>query len=307
MTTTLTDRYVHAATRWLPGRTRQEVAAELRERIDDTIAARGTGTHSEREVLEELGDPLKVAVEYTDRDPVLIGPRWFFVWLRLLVLLLAIVPAVVAAAHAFGAVLDEDGLGTIIGGTIWTWFAVAVQVAFWTTAVFAILEWTGSDPDTGDVWSVDRLPEPSRGQGVADTVASLVFLPAMAALLLWQQFGSPFFHDGERLPILDPSLWGWWIPLVLLIIAAELGQTIWAAVTGWTVPVAIANAILSVGFAAITIPALTGADFLNPEFVSHVGWDPGVVTTTLRWIAAGVAVVCVWEVADGFLKARRAR
>ena len=113
MTTTLTDRYVHAATRWLPGRTRTEVAAELRERIADTVAANGDTPSAERAALEELGDPLRVAVDYTGREPTLIGPRLFFPWLRLTVILVAIVAPIVTAIVVLVDAFEAEPLGSI--------------------------------------------------------------------------------------------------------------------------------------------------------------------------------------------------
>ncbi len=305
--TTLTDRYVHAATRWMPGRTRQEVEAELRERIEDTLAAHDGGPDAEREVLEELGDPLEVAVTYTGREPVLIGPRWFFIWLRLVLLLLAIVPPIVAAVSLVASAIEGDSLGAMIGSAVGALWFTAVQIAFWTTLVFAALEWTGVIPEADEAWTVDRLPESAGTRpGVAETTAAVAFLAVSATLLVWQQFGSPFTEDGETIAVLDPDLWSWWIPAVLVLLALEAAHAIWAHVAGWTWPVAVTNAALALAFAVITVPVLQDNAMVNPELVRHLDWSPAVVEQTMSWIVVGVIVVTVWEIADGFLKARRA-
>ncbi|WP_370614422.1 hypothetical protein [Mumia sp. Pv 4-285] len=308
MTTTLTDRYVHAATRWLPGGSRSEVEAELRERIEDTLAARGSSADAERQVLEEMGDPLLVAVDYTGREPRLIGPRLFMPWLRLLVLLLAIVPPIAAAGHVIGGLTSGDAIASTLIGSLGVAFGAAIQVAFWVTVVFAVLDWTGAlEGEDVESWTVDKLPSPSKpGQSYADTIASVVFLAVTAGLLIWQQTGSPFHADGDSIPVLDPALWSWWIPVVLVLLALEIGFTVWVHLKGWTWAAAAINAVIALAFAAVTLPALSDGDFLNPALVEHLEWNASTVDTVLQWTIAGVVLVTVWEIVDGFLKARRA-
>ncbi|MTB88356.1 hypothetical protein H9L21_01470 [Aeromicrobium senzhongii] len=303
MTTTLTDRYVYAATRWLPGKTRTEVAEELRERIGDTVAARGATPAAERETLEELGDPLRVAVDYTGRAPVLIGPRLFFPWLRLTMLLAAIVGPIVAAIVVIVAAFDGDSIGTIVGDGVGTLFDVTVHVIFWTTLVFAVLDWTNTSAGA-QTWSIDQLSEPKPGTSVSDLVAGLVFLPLFAAAILWQHFGSPFFEDGDRIAMIDPDLWSWYLPWVLGVLALELLHLLWVYRSGWTWTTAWANVVLSLLFAIPTIALLLDNALINPELVAHLSsWDPEYIATSMKWSAAIVALVSLWEIVDGFRKA----
>lgn len=304
MTTTLTDRYVHAATRWLPGRTKDEVAAELRERIGDTVAARGGGEQAERETLEELGDPLRVAVDYTGREPALIGPRLFVPWLRVTTILVAVVAPLVTAITVIVGAFEGDSIGSIVGGGAWTLLEMVVHLVFWTTLVFAVLDWLGTSVGDVETWSVDQLPEPDTGTGTADLVAGLIFLPAFAAMLIWQHFGSPFFDDGERIPMADPELWSWYLPLVLVTLALELVHLVWIHRAGYTWAAAWANLGLALLFAVPTIALLLDGSIVNPELVAHLDWDPDTLDTVLRGIAVGVGLVTLWEAFDGFRKAR---
>lgn len=302
MTTTLTDRYVHAATRWLPGGTRTEVAAELRERIGDTVAAHGGTPEAERTALEELGDPLRVAVDYTGREPVLIGPRLFFPWLRLTTLLLAIVAPLVTAITIIVGAFEGDSIGSIVGGGAWTLIEMVVHLVFWTTLVFAILDWVGT-PAEVETWSVDQLPETDTGTGTADLVGGLIFLPAFAALIVWQHVGSPFSEGGEQIPMADPDLWSWYLPLVLLTLALELGHLLWIHRTGWTWSAAWANLALTLLFAVPTIALLLDGALVNPALVTHLEWDADITQQVMNWIAVGIALVSAWEGFDGFRKA----
>ncbi|WP_313404312.1 hypothetical protein [Aeromicrobium sp.] len=304
MTTTLTDRYVHAATRWLPTRLRTEVDAELRERIADTVAARGATDEAERATLEELGDPLRVAVDYTGRQPALIGPRLFFPWLRLTILLVAIVVPIVAAVVVIVGAFDGDSIGSIVGAGFGTAFDVTVHVIFWTTLVFAVLDWTNT-PAGPETWSLDRLPEPQSTTSLSDLIASLIFLPVFAALIIWQHVGSPFAEGGEAIPMADPALWSWYLPLVLVVLALELGHALWLYRTGWTMATAWANVGLGLLFAVPTVALLLDDALLNPDLVAHLSWDPEVVTNAMTGIAAAVVLVSAWEIFDGFRRARR--
>ena len=310
MTTALTDSYVHAATRWLPGQTRRDVEAELRERIADTVAARGDSAAAEREVLEEMGDPLLVAVEYTGREPRLIGPRFFMPWLRLLVLVLVIVLPIVGTVHIITGVTSDDAIATTLIGAVGVMINAAIQIAFWVTAVFAVLEWSGAgEGDVTERWTVDKLPAAAAtrsGRPYGETIASLVFLAAMAFLLIGQQTSSPVRIDGESIAVIDPMLWGSWIPIVLGLIALEILFTLWVHVKGWTWTAAGVNAALGVAFAAVTVPVLKSGDFLNPELVERLGWNASTLEQVTQGILVGVLVVTAWDVIDGILKARRA-
>ena len=302
MTTTLTDRYVHAATRWLPKKTRTEVAAELRERISDTVAANGNTAEAERNALEELGDPLKVAVSYTGHEPALIGARFFFTWLRLTVLLVVIVPTVLAALAIVGSTIEGDSIIEILGSGISTFFTMSIQVAFWTTVVFAVLDWSNT-PEETDAWSVEQLPEPDPGNALGDLIAGLVFLPLLAGLLLWQQFGSPIKVDGEELAFFDPALWSWYLPLLLVLLALDLCHLFWIYKTGPSWSTAIANAALAVAFAVPTIYLLAEDKLLNPVLVAHFDWDAKIVEMASNWTIAAIALISAWEIFDGFRKA----
>ncbi|MCL3837850.1 hypothetical protein [Aeromicrobium duanguangcaii] len=302
MTTTLTDRYVYAATRWLPGKTRSEVADELRERIGDTVAARGETPEAEREVLEALGDPLRVAADYTGREPALIGPRFFFPWLRLTVVLLCVVGPVVGAIVATVAAFEGEDIGSIITGGLGALVQTSMQVAFWTTVVFAVLDWSGSRlPDTQ--WSVDRLPEPLQNTGsLGELIATLVFLPLSAVLIVWQQVRPPSI-DGERLPLADPDLWSWYLPLLLVVLALEVGHALWIHRAGWTGVTATANLALSLLFAIPTIVLLLDGSLVNPELVAHLDWDSEIVRQVSKGSAFVIALVSLWEILDGYRKA----
>src|SRR5690606_8840011 len=69
---------------------REELRLELLERIDDTVAALLSdgrdAEQAEREALTGLGDPLLLSDRYRQRSSHLIGPRYFYTYLRILLI-----------------------------------------------------------------------------------------------------------------------------------------------------------------------------------------------------------------------------
>ncbi len=163
----LVDRYVYAVTRSLPESQRADIEKELRASIADAIEARIEAGEkpaaAEKAALNDLGDPMRLASEYADRPMWLIGPKYYFDWIRLLKLLFAIVlPIVFAVFFIIGFI--QGGVGQAFGGAFSIIFTVAVHLAFWPTAIFALVERYGKPNRSGTRnelpdWSIDLLPE----------------------------------------------------------------------------------------------------------------------------------------------------
>jgi HAAS len=316
-TTSLTDRYVAAAIRTVPEDQRADIAAELRASIDDQVDARVEAGEprdsAERAVLTDLGDPDKLAAGYTDRQLYLIGPRYYLDWWRLLKLLLWIVLPFAAFGVALGLTIAGDPFGKIVGTVAVTLITTTVHLFFWTTLVFVIVERTGAGKGkelTGE-WSVDRLPEPrERGVGFADMIGSLVWLLLAAGAIIWDQtigFGG---WGVDAAPFLNPGLWPWWIGGLLVLMAIEAGIRVIAYLVGrWTIPLAVANALIDLAFAVPAIILLMNGQLLNPEFFPSVIPDQSSAAevTTIVGIITGFAIagITLWDIIDVFLKTRR--
>lgn len=315
MATTLTDRYVHAATRFIPAASeRSEIGRELRERIGDTVEGlREQGLDeepAERQALSDLGDPLRIAAEYRDRPTHLIGPRYYFQLQRLLAILLAIVPPLVVALDLVAGISRGDSVGELIGSAVWSAILVSVHVIFWTTLVFWLVERYAPDSIDGNSWTVDMLPEvPDRdaGQRRSGLIGSVVWVLVLAGLLVWQQLASPFVDVDERVAVINPDLWNLWIPLLLGLLALELAHAFWVYRQGWTWTTAAANAVIGLAAAAILVHLMRTEQLLNPAFMEHVGiTDQGLQTAT-PFVIGGIVLVTLWEVGDGLVRAARRR
>lgn len=315
MNTELTERYLRAAIAGLPAATQDDVRTELTALIMDATEARiDQGEEppaAERAVLTELGDPAILAAEYADRPLHLIGPRYFLVWRRLLKLLLWIVPAVAVVGVAISQALVDAPLGTLIGESLGVGLSSAVHVAFWVTVVFVVLERSGAE--TGTSWGPDQLPElQSSGSGRTDAIASVVLAGLFTAALLWDQLRGVVRIDGETLPILNPGLWPGWILALVALLALEVVLAMTVLIRRrWTAGLAAANTALAVLFMSWALTLIGRAELVNPEFVDIVLHSNGVDAPTVRIIAvilaASIVGGSVWDIIDGWLKARRDR
>lgn len=312
MTSTLSERYIAATVKDLPAELHAEVRPELEASIGDAVEARisqGEGREAaERTVLTELGDPAILAAEYADRPLQLIGPRYYLMWWNLLKRLLAIIPAVVFAVVALVEMLTGGDLGSVLAESIVATISAILHVCFWVTLVFAIMDRSGAD--SGITWDVDQLPEPREEHaGRGDLIASLIFLGLMLVALVWDQVPGFFRVDDQPVPILNPELWPWMMLGLVALIAVEAVFAIVLYVQrGWNVALALINTALAVLFLSWTVTLLFRGEFFSAEF-ADLWLEHNVADAALNTLAVmvgfGVAVICVWDSIDGWLKTFR--
>jgi hypothetical protein len=312
--TTLTDRYVHATLRSVPEDERGEIGAELRASIGDMVDGRvdagETETEAERAVLTELGDPDLLASRYSSRPASLIGPPYYVVWRRLTIILLTWIPGLVALLVVGVQLADRAPAEEVIGAAVSTVFDLAIQIAFWTTLVFAILDWTNA-PLRGGAWSVDHLPDAPQARQVtlAETATSVGFAVVLAGLICFQQVRSWFTDEtGDRVSVLDPALWSSWIPVILASIAAGIVLDVVRHRSGrWTVQQAVVNIAVNAAFALPVLWLLRQDALFNPAFVEAVNMSDEALRYLSIGTVIGVVVVCGWDVIEGFVKALQSR
>ena len=313
--TTLAERYVHAATRRLPEDQRVDVGDELRGSIADRVESLQderpdlSSEQAEYAALEELGDPDRLAAGYAGKRLQLIGPELFPAYVRVLRgVLLSVVP-VVAIVIAVIEAIEGASIGAVIGSTVWMAFTIAVHIAFWVTLVFALVE-RGSAPGKMEEslaveWTPDQLPDLPRGPrgSLGELVASLVWLAFIGAAIVWQQFRSPV---GDQLPLLDPDLWSFWLPLILVLLVVEMGfEVVKYRLGSWSPPLAWVNVALGAVFTAPIVYLAATDKLLNPTAVAEIqdgwsGFDPGTANTV---VIVAALIIWAWDSVDGWRKA----
>ncbi len=323
-TPSLTERYVHAATRRLPEEQRDDVRDELSASVADRVDALQdqrpelSREQAEYAALEELGEPARLAAGYTGRRLQLIGPEVYPAYVCALKAILVVAVPAATILVAIVQALTGDSVGAVVGGAVSTAFTVTVQVAFWTTLVFVVVERSGESGRAGlgqysgyplGTWSPDGLPDLPRSprDSLGDLVPTVVFLGLVGGAIVWQQFRSPVEDGGERLPLLDPSLWSFWLPLILVLIAAEIAfEVVKYRLGRWTPRTAGVNVLIGAVFAAPLIYLAATDRLLNPAAVAAVqeewaAFDPGVANTV---VIITSLLIWGWDSVEGWLKIR---
>lgn len=304
MTTTLTDRYVSAVARGVPGKQRADLQKELRasiaDSIDDRVDAGADPKTAEHDAIAELGDPMVLAASYAERPLHLIGPALYPSWKRLVVVLELIVVPIVAATIPIVWLFRGESVGDAIGAGAWISFEVAIQLAFWITVAFAIYERSTRNREPVVTWTPDMLPETSPEPTPTGTLIGAGFASVFIALFVVSWYVSPFTDaSGDPITFFDP-----WIVetgLVIVLVAVpllQIGGGILKLNGHWNLPIAIAAiAVDVVGALTVIVLGATG-HILNPAFIEAAGW-PDLVEpiVNITFVCLGVLTILTsaWE------------
>lgn len=293
MMNTLTQRYVSAAVAGLPEPQRDDVAKELQasvaDAVEDLTAAGLSREQAEIRALTELGDPAVLAERFGGRPRHLIGPAYFGQYARLLrTLLIVVVPIVGLVTLAAQALAGASPVNALLSAS-GVMFQVGVQVAFWVTVVFAVLERSHS-PLAARPWTPDELPEVVEHRiGLAETVAGIGILIVGMWALVWQRDHWLVTVDGVEVPVLNPAVWTPWMLLLLAVLALSIVlEIITYRVGHWTVALAVVNTGLNVAFVAIVTGLWAKGILLTPGVAELM---PTALLNPLPWIVVAIAVV----------------
>jgi hypothetical protein len=303
-TTTLTDRYVSALTRLLPRRQRSDIERELRasvaDAVDERLESGEQPLDAERAVLAGLGDPVLLAAQYTDRPTALIGPRHYGDYRRVMAILTTIGPGiaiVVAVAQVLYAVPLLQALLAGIGAGV---LAVVISAGA-LTLLYAVVERIGS---ASEPWRPEAL-QPS-DDSAASTIGGLAFVLGVGALLVLSPwFTSVVDDDGVAIPVLSPTIWPTFAPLIIAVLVLAIVFAIITTRFGWSIPLAIANAIVVLGGFGVLLWLAAYNHIFNAAFFEAIGWGAtaaGTITVVVLVLAGLNALV---ETVGGFVKARR--
>jgi len=315
--TSWTVRYLDAALRGIPDGRRSDLERELRSSITDAMDERiGVGqdaASAERAVLEALGDPARLAAEYSGRPNYLIGPELFPLYSALLPRLLAAAvlggSLVLAGLQLFSGGNWVEALIAVPGGVI----NVALQVAFWGTVAFAVLEHvTAAGPirvamlATMRPWKVEDLPEPSPRRVAAREVATEIggVVIVLAGMLFLWGLSVPGLNGANGL-FDGPFLTGWFQVGPVALVARGALHVLVLAVGRWTMVLAALNALLSLVFALpIVIFALAG-QLVDPYYADGISWHglPDGFGLPMLAVVAGVTLLTAWEIGRVFARA----
>lgn len=311
---TLTRRYIDQVVAHVPDGQREDISRELLALISDMLDERLAGLAggaeegaAEREVLEELGDPARLAAQYRDAPSYLIGPELYPVyvrslqWLLPLVLLVALVANIIVYSATEPQAELGDMIGRMVGPLINALFAVLASV----TILFWILERAASPRDRGRLarhavhsWSVDELDLEvvNARDARSEAISSLVFLVLVALLPLVPTTFLYVGHLNDGGTFINPALWDFWMPAYYVLILLAAAQAVWTLVSGrmtrWQV---VARAGLDVVAAVFFTVLVLTQEVLDPAI------DSGILQTSggADWVdvlyVAVIWIVALWD------------
>ena len=328
----LIEIYIQEVTRRLPEKGRKDIALELRSTIEDMLPD-DYSQEDVKEILEKLGNPATLASGYRDRPMHLIGPRYFDLYVSLLKMILPIAGVIalisMIASYFFTYNGDEAILTIIIevfAKGIWILVEVGLQVFFWLTLTFAIIERSDKGKDMEpltmnhskwnpeDLKSVTYIPK-KKVIPKSEVFGSLIWTAIWASFYFYaNHLLGVYKNEGNGLEFVTPALnhdvlMSYW-PIVVLVIGLEIALALFKLFKGqWTYKLAILNTIYEVIATVVIIVIMMNPNIFQPEFVSFMtGLFPIPAEQFTNWINGGVIFLFVifggWAIIDGFRKAR---
>lgn len=251
----LIEVYIHEVVRRLPEKNRQDIALELKSTVEDMLPE----DYSEKEVklvLENLGSPVTLASGYRDLPMHLIGPHYYDTYITLfkMIVPIAAIVAVIALLFAefFMGYRGEESILTTLINLFSFGLAkiieVGIQVFFWLTLTFAILERMDkgkeAEPITASLkkWSPDDLkniPYIPKEKAISkvEIFGSLLWTAIWASLYFNANYLVGIYRDsGSGLEFVTPFLnqdilRSFW-PVVLVVFALEIGLALYKLIQG---------------------------------------------------------------------------
>jgi len=260
----LIERYLYQVGKHLPVKNREDILAEIRSHLEDTLEERTNGKPGEEDVVEllkEMGSPRKIAASYNPQNQYLIGPALYPLFRMV---------AGIALAASIGAQLLAGGISLWVGSSIDAGEFVAGLLTSVPTAlgsvviVFMILQAAGVQPKMDEAWDPRTLPavenkeEVKRGELIFGISAGIVLLALLIVMPerigIYNMPGAAFYANPVILQ---------YLPWIYASLALGIGFDIYMLWQGrWN----IANRALELGTDVFSIVVLTML------YKGHVAW-----------------------------------
>ncbi|WP_397538027.1 HAAS signaling domain-containing protein [Rummeliibacillus pycnus] len=328
----LIDIYIKEVTKRLPENNREDIKLELRSTIEDMLPD-DYNEENVKAVLEKLGSPVTLASGYRDQPMHLIGPRYFDVYVTLLKMILPIAAVIslisMIAVYLIGYSGEQAVINIIwrlLGKGIDTIIEVAIQVFFWLTLVFAILERSNKERDEQPLtaslkkWTPDDLkniPYVPKKKTISkgEVFGSLMWTAIWSTIYFYANHLVGVYERGRNgLELVTPTfnqevLLGYW-PIVLVVIGIEIALALYKLIKGqWTKGIAICNTAFELISTIVFIVILTNPNLMSQDFITYIA-DLFTITVNqfeTRIVSGGISISILFaaiSVFEGFRKAK---
>ncbi|MCM3388741.1 hypothetical protein [Ureibacillus chungkukjangi] len=329
----LIEVYIYEVTRRLPNKNREDIGLELKSTIEDMLPEK----YSEDEVkkvLVELGNPAVLASEYNERPMHLIGPKYYDLYMSLLKMIVPIAVVIAFISVVAKYLVGFEGGDTvlnmglmILGEGIWSILNVFMQVFFWLTLTFAILERTDHNED--------KYPRTmSLQKWTPDDLKNISYIPQNRAVskgyvfgsLLWTAIWGTIYFNADHLagvyegtgeglefilPALNQEVLNSFWPLIVIVIGLEIVFALTLFIKNqWTKKIAFFNVIREVIAVIVLIFLITNSNLLNPEFLAYMSNILNIAADQIRNFIIGLTLILfpifsIYNSVEGYRKANR--
>lgn len=332
----LIDAYIYEVTRRLPEKMRKDIALELRSTIEDMLPEH----YSEWEiknVLSKLGSPAELAASYRDTPRFLIGPQVYDAYIETIKVVIPWAIFITLIVHIVESTVlftGEEILLSAIIKAISTTFAdiitVLLQVLFWITVVFVIMERTGGlkgkiplfiskhewTPD--DLKNITIIPK-EKNIPLNDIVFSLFGTVIMAILYFNADRIAGIYKSNEngKLEFITPffnqeTLHSYWPIVVSLTFLGVVLSLYKLKMRKWTMPIAGMNTIVHLLSTIAFIIIITNTNLIHEAFIPQMAETMQITPSTVAtfidriiWISIAIFIVTnIFDIFNGFRKAK---
>jgi hypothetical protein len=328
----LIDRYINTFSEHLSDGSREDIKKELLSNIEDMLPENPTDAEI-RGVLTSLGNPIKLAAEYTQTKRYLIGPGLYDKYLSTLKIVTPIVAVFVIIVNLLDILLSpisQPGMINLSNGAFSKLLVDLLQMVLtaliWVTVVFVILEKTGISerqlPFTKKGWTVDDLPKFAVSIKKKISRSEIVFSFSFSILFLVVLFFRPYLigwyeSSGTGTTVVETlfnlnRLQGY-ANIILVLTVVQLFILVYKLIIAyWQKPIATIVAVFNVILSGLVLIMATDSTLINPAFIDH--FAKAIKTTSSQivssfqlggWIFAIVFVgLCVLDTINNFRKVK---
>lgn len=316
----LLERYLLGVRRALSGKSRDDIAEEIRSFLLDNLESRFSVSEeiSEtqlQEVLSEMGSPHKLAAQFSTQRH-LIGPRWYPTYLMVLRIIVPVVMGALTISFIIRLFIENDAFTALeYLGAIWN--GTFMSAAF-VTLVFAILERVNegkalSELEEFEKFDASDLPELSemdKKPSIAGTIFEIVMGVVGLAFFtyLYSTGGTlPFFTSGGgnlgQVRIFSDNFMQF-VPFMMALTGLEVSRNATLLVQGqrsdlidwWHAIAEVASLVLTF-FLLGSFPLLTLTGIESLPFAS--GWDQARVISGMN---TGLRVILILSVVGSIVE-----
>lgn len=291
----MVERYLYDVVRRLPEKQKKDIEKELGTLIEDMIEERmESGELSKEEcvksVLEELGNPAKLAKSYRGENDCLIGGEYYDSYCYVLKIVLICTMAGVLISNIVSAVIhvvETEGMMQGIWNDVVNVANIPMalfQVFGVITLIYAVMERNHVKVTANEAaWTLKNLPEIPYGKAVisrGESAAGIIFSVLFTVLIIFapQLLGAWVKQDGimVSIPIFNLSVWDQVMPWFIIAFVSGIIDELVKLVSGrYNRAVMTVNIITNTINLAASCFLLKAYPIWNENFVSELEMATG--------------------------------